>query len=129
MGLSNSKNVKMEKICGFLDKNNKFHTTEKECEKSNLRIDIQQIERTLNNFSVTVQNYIFRDRGWRRGIDIEYCRHENEIREVVAKSVLLYSDKFIEIINKKKELEKTLDLLKQEKDYQDKWWIKLVWWK
>jgi hypothetical protein len=119
----------MEKICGFLDKNNKFHKTEKECEKSNLRIDIQQIERTLNNFSVTIQNYIFENHSWRRCMDIEYSRYENEIKEIVAKSVLLYSDKFIEIINRKKELEKTLDLLKQERDYQDKWWVKLVWWK
>lgn len=119
----------MEKICGFLDKENNFHKTEKECEKSNLKINIKQIERSLNNFSSTIEEYIFRNQGWNRNISLDYYHCKNEIKEIVAKCVLLHSDEFIKIINKKKEMEKTLDLLRQEKDYQNKWWMKIVWWK
>lgn len=119
----------MERICGFLDKNNEFHKTEEECKKSNLKIDIQQIERSLNRFSDVIQDYIFRSQSWNHNIDLEYRHYENIIKEIVAKSILLHSDEFIKIINKKKEMEKTLDLLKEEKEYQNKWWIKVIWWK
>ena len=120
----------MEKICGFLDIENNFHKTEKECEKSNLKINIKQIERYLNNFSNDIESYIFRNYRWNdHNINIKYNYHENEIKRVIAKCVLLHSDRFIEIINKKKEMEKTLDLLKKDKEYKDKWWIKVIWWK
>jgi hypothetical protein len=117
----------MEKICGFLDKRGVFHKTENECKTANLKINIKDIENTLSNFSVTIENYLFRNSNWK--VRVEYRHHENEIKEIVAKAVLSYSDEFIKIINKKKEMEKTLDLLKKEKEYQDKWWIKFVWWK
>jgi len=47
---------------------------------------------------------------------------------LVAKYVLRDSDKFIEIINQKKELEKKLDLL-ESKTNNKPWWLRVKWWK
>lgn len=126
----------MEEICGFLDKNKKFHKTKKECEKANLDIEIQDVQRRLNDFSTDLDTYIFKSdinrfrcQGDNSGFYNTGSFYENKLKEMVIKAVLLHSDSFLEIISKKKEVEKTLDILYNLKEYRNKWWMNIIWWK
>ena len=114
----------MKEICGFEGKDKHFYKTKKECKKADLEFEINKHLRFLDTFSSNIQTYLFRTGDY--NINTQWNISENYIFEVVSKLILKDSDDFIEIINKKKELEKTLDELYKKKN--KRWWLQLKWW-
>ena len=119
----------MKEICGFLDKEGNFHKTEKECENANLSINIRVVEHTLDNFSSQIGDYLFKNYKWSYEASKVYSHNEDDIKKMISYLVLKNGDEFIELINKKKELEVTLDKLRKTEEYKNKWWMKVIWWK
>ena len=114
----------MEEVCGYKGLDGKFYETEKACKKADLDYKIKDIGRVLDNFSSRLASDLFFQGDHK--LNLEFERNETRMLEMVAKHVLRDSDDFIEVINKKKELEKELDEL--QKLRKDSWWLKLKWW-
>lgn len=114
----------MKEVCGYKGLDGKFYETEKACKKADLDYKVQDIERILNNFHTRLGDFfLVNTSSW---IQMEFEQNKNYILQKVAQLVLRDSDNFIEIINKKKELEKELDELQKLK--KGVWWLKLKWW-
>jgi len=117
----------MKEVCGFEGKDGRLYKTQEECEKADVEYKVQGIRRQLNNFSNTLGSRLFREKTiFKRHAWFE--EHKDYFLGLVATHVLKNSDKFIEIINQKKELEKELDYL-ESKTNNKPWWLKVKWWK
>lgn len=114
----------MKEICGYKGLDGKFYETEKACKKADLEYKIQDVRRVLSNFHTHLGDIFIADADTWTRIEFEY--NKDYILQKVAQLVLKESDNFIEIVNKKKELEKELDeLQKLRKNY---WWLRFKWW-
>lgn len=119
----------MKEICGYQDSKGKFHKTKESCEKAELNIRIFNVQRQLSNFDVELSNYFMQNSNYRHREDYNTYNIE-EFLQIVAKCVLQNSDMFLEIISKKGQYKKDLDIL--EKQYTTKygkpWYLKIKWW-
>lgn len=113
----------MKEICGFKGKNGQFYEKEQDCVKADIKFEIRDVESKLNWFWEKVEDQIFRD--------YHYHQYDRQaIQKLIAQKVLKHSNDFLDIISRKKELEKTLDKLqKQYKKESLPWWLKTIWWK
>lgn len=118
----------MEQICGFIDSKGCFHRNEKDCELAEAKYKIRDIERELDKFKEQVGEYLFKH--YTHSVYSEYQSHKEIIFNTIAKQVLVNSDAFIQLINRKKELAVHLDILKEDYDRKKitKWWLKFKWW-
>ena len=114
----------MKEVCGYKGLDGKFYEKEKDCKRADLEYKIQDVERILNNFHTRLGDiFLVNTSFWEQR---EFEQNKNYILQKVAQLVLRDSDNFIEIINKKKELEKELDEL--QKIRKGTWWLKIKWW-
>lgn len=112
----------MDKICGYLDSTGGFHKSKKEAEIAEAKIKIQQIEKTLHNFNTFVDQKIFKQQLRVHPYDLA------QLQNIFCEEILQNSDNLLEIISQKKELEKELDLLKAQVNWNP-WWMRIAWWK
>lgn len=127
----------MKEICGYLGKDDKFYKTEEECERADLEYSISKTKNILNHFSGDLQRYIFNVEsdifGTGGRMIMEYEMIKSRLLDTICEKILLDSDKFIEVINRKKELENELDRLQElyekKNNVSKPWWLKLKWWK
>lgn len=113
----------MKEICGYKGLDGKFYENEKECVLADKKFQLKDLSRKLDNFSSALSDALLLA-GKYNYID------EERIMGIVAKVILRDSDKFIEIINQKKDLEENLDFLEKEiNGYSKPWWLKTIWWR
>lgn len=121
----------MKEICGFLDSRGRFHKTKEETELAESKLRLEQVERQLDNFNVEIVQLVFEQHLYGR-VDPGATFHiENYVLERIAERILRNSDMFIEIINRKKLLEKDLELAKAQVEAgkrHNTWYYKLKWW-
>jgi len=114
----------MKEICGFEGKDKRFYKTKKECKEADLNFEINKHVKLLENFSINIQNYLFMNGDYAK--QAQWNIDQRYIFKMVSRLILRDSEGFIEIINKKKELEKTLEELYKKKS--SRWWLQLKWW-
>ena len=112
----------MKEVCGYEDSRGNFHKTEKEAEIAEAKIKVEQVERTLHNFNTFVGQKIFKQHLRASHYDLI------QLQNIFCEEILQNSDNLLEIISLKKELEKELDLLKAQANWNP-WWARIVWWK
>jgi len=115
----------MKEVCGFKSLDGKFHDTKSDCERADIEHRMHSIRNTLDSFYNEIDNSIFREYSFKGKLQQTWNYERESIMTAVARNVLLYSDDFIKIINRKKELEKDLDKLQKQRD---SWWLKVKWW-
>ena len=115
----------MKETCGYLDSKGRFHKTVESCEKAELEIRIEKLRNQLENFHTELSQYFGRYYSYQ----ISNRAAEYGL-EIVAKCVLENSNMFLEIIAKKAQYKKDLDIL--EKQYKEStykpWYLKFKWW-
>ena len=121
----------MKEVKGYIAKDGKFYKTKKEAQIADIETELNDVLSKLEEFDREIQQYIFSN--YPLSVEYVYKDERKSVLEAVSKKVLEKSDDFIEIINRKKELSKKLDVL-QEKYKKSKWqstpwYLRLKWWK
>lgn len=116
----------MKEICGFLDEDDVFHKTKKECEIANIKIKIRSLTHNLNNFKNKIFNEIKR-----KSLDSPYYKKsqfwEEAVTDIISNGVLNNFSELEKLIKEKNKLKEELDFLQKSLKHKP-WWLKVKWW-
>jgi len=115
----------MKEVCGYTSLDGNFYKTKVGCKKADLDYKVEYVSRRLYSFSSHLEDYIFRNFSFNSSLHKVWNREESALLKKVAEMVLYHSDDFIEVIGKKKELEKELNQLQKQRN---SWWLRTKWW-
>jgi len=115
----------MKEVCGYTGLDGNFYKTKVRCKKADLDYKVEYVNSRLYNFSNHLEDYIFRDFSFKSNLYKVWSREQETLLKKVAEMVLYHSNDFIEVIGKKKELEKELNQLQKQRN---SWWLKTKWW-
>lgn len=115
----------MREVCGYKSLDGAFHDTKKKCEQADLDFKIRGVANKLDYFYNDLDMYIFREESSDFKLQQAWRYEEKRLMEIIAQKILQHSDSFIEVISRKKELEKELEQLQKQRN---SWWLKTKWW-
>lgn len=117
----------MEKQCGYVDKNGKFHKTLFECNNENLEIRMKELKEDIKDLTFYYEGVFYTKLMAIKQREISGIGSDNMVKDIIKTFLWRDSETLLEFSAKKKEIEEEYEQLQKKsntpKTLRTNWWI------